>query len=248
MSNQKISNQGFIKLISNPKKTLTEISGRYKEEAGVERKIILDIIKKLKLNKKDSFLDIGCGHGLLTDLIIKFCKKNKIKLSMCDIKIIIQKLKKKYFKYKNIKFIESEFQKRNFKKKRYDKILIYSVIHYADEPKLFLNKAYKLLKTRGRLMIGDIPNINKKFRFLNTNSGKRFELKGNRNINNLNKLTSSLKSFLKHTKQNKKINDTFIFWILKNFQKLGANVYLAEQSNDLPYSFTRVDIIIEKLK
>ena len=79
MRRQKSSNLTFINLLQNNQKSLTEKSGRFLNDEGKEKKIIKDIIKKLNLldNKKD-FLDIGCGFGYLTDLIIKFSrKKNK---------------------------------------------------------------------------------------------------------------------------------------------------------------------------
>ena len=124
MSRQKSSNLTFINLLRNSQKSLTEKSGRFFKDEGKEKKIIKDIIKKLNLldNKKD-FLDIGCGFGYLTDLIIKFSQKRKLNLTLCDIKHVIQKLKKKYKNKKNIKFIGSEFQKYDFSRKKYDRIL-----------------------------------------------------------------------------------------------------------------------------
>ncbi len=247
MRRQKSSNLTFINLLQNNQKSLTEKSGRFLNDEGKEKKIIKDIIKKLNLldNKKD-FLDIGCGFGYLTDLIIKFSRKKKINLTLCDIKHVIQKLKKKYKNIKNIKFIESEFQKYNFSKKKYDRILIYSAIQYVDNPKIFIKKAFNLLKNDGQLLIGDIPNVNKKYRFLKSNFGKKFEKK-RRNLDDLNLLTKNIRSFLKNTKQNLEINDKFIFWLFKTFQKKGANVYLFNQPKKLPFSFTRDDVLIQKL-
>ena len=96
MNLQKISNLKYSNLVNNPKKSLTEISGRYLENAGSEKYIVKDIYKKLNLKTKScSLLDIGCGHGKLTNLIVDLVLKKKIDLTLCDIKTIISKLKKK---------------------------------------------------------------------------------------------------------------------------------------------------------
>ena len=248
MKFQKTSNKNFKKLIQDKRKTLTEKSGRYKSDEGVEKKILKDIFKKISpIDKNKSFLDIGCGIGHLTNLNIQLCQKKKIELTLCDLKFIIDKLKKNYRNKKNLYFIGSEFQKQNFGKKKYDRIMIYSAIQYVDNPKKFLNKAFKLLNSKGKMLIGDVPNINKKFRFLTSKFGSKFEAK-KRSSDELRILTKSLNSFIKNTKQNIHINDKFISWIKKNFKKLKCQVYLCKQPKELPFSFTRDDIIIKKLK
>ena len=58
MKFQKISNKNFKKLIQDKRKTLTEKSGRYKSDEGVEKKILKDIFKKISpIDKNKSFLD-----------------------------------------------------------------------------------------------------------------------------------------------------------------------------------------------
>ena len=72
MKFQKTSNKNFKKLIQDKRKTLTEKSGRFKHDAGIEKKIIKDIFKKINpIDKTKSFLDIGCGIGHLTNLNIQ---------------------------------------------------------------------------------------------------------------------------------------------------------------------------------
>ena len=247
MNLQKISNLKYSNLVNNPKKSLTEISGRYLENAGSEKYIVKDIYKKLNLKTKScSLLDIGCGHGKLTNLIVDLVLKKKIDLTLCDIKTIISKLKKKN-KKKNINYIASEFQKYNFKKKiKFDRILMYSVIHYSNKPKNFIKKAFSILNKKGILLLGDIPNIDKKYRFLRSKFGKKFEKKNKIKRFDINKLTLNYNSFLKHTKQNLSINDKFIFWIKKYFSSKKAKVLIYNQPKKLPYSYTRLDILIKK--
>jgi len=245
MSNQTRSNLKYSNLVSNSKKSLTEISGRYIEDQGKEKFIFQDIKNKLKFKKKDLILDIGCGYGKLVELIIKDSKKTKFSLFLCDIKMIIKKLQKKY-KADNLRFIAKNFEKYNFKNLKFDKIIIYSVIQYADNPKNFLKKAYTLLNKNGKILLGDLPNIDKKFRFLNSKFGKQFEKKRKIKRFDLELLTKNYKSFLKNTKQNTSINDKFISWSKYYFKKKRAKVTILKQLKKLPYSFTREDVLIKK--
>lgn len=245
MNFQNYSNNKYSKLIKKKNKSLTEISGRYPEDKGSEKHIFLDIVKKLNLKKKEIVLDIGCGYGDLVRKMIKLSYKKNIQLTLCDIKKIISKIKLNIKIKKNIKFIEQNFQNHNFKNRKYDKILIYSVIHYIDKPKLFVNKAFRLLKKDGCILIGDLPNIDKKYRFLKSSFGKKFEKDRIKRFD-INKLTKNYNSFLKNTKQNLKINDNFILWVKQTFSKKKAKVLILKQPNKLPYCYTREDILIKK--
>ena len=245
MNFQYYSNKKYSKLIKKKNKSPTEISGRYPEDRGLEKYIFLDIVKKLKFKNKETVLDIGCGYGNLVKKIIKLSHKKNIKLTLCDIKNIISAIKLNIKTKKNVEFIEQNFQKYNFRNRKYDKILIYSVIHYIDKPKLFIDKAFELLNRNGCILIGDLPNIDKKYRFLKSSFGRKFEKDRIKRFD-INKLTKSYRSFLKNTKQNLKINDNFIRWIEQKFSKKRKKVFILRQPNKLPYSYTREDILIKK--
>ena len=245
MKFQYYSNNKYSKLIKKKNKSLTEISGRYPEDKESEKYIFKDIIKKLKFKKKESVLDIGCGYGNLVKKIIKLSHEKNIQLTLCDIKKIISAIKLNFKTKKNVKFIEQNFQNYDFRNRKYDKILIYSVIHYTDKPKVFIDKAFSLLNRNGCILIGDLPNIDKKYRFLKSSFGRKFEKDRIKRFD-INKLTKSYTSFLKNTKQNLKINDNFIRWIKLKFSKKRAKVLVLKQSNKLPYCYTREDILIKK--
>ena len=242
MNNQKFSNKNF-KIFSKDKKlSKTEKAGRYKSHIGLEKNIFIDIVKKLKLKKNDEFLDIGCGLGNLSDYFIKYCVKNKINLTLCDIPEIIDIQKKKYSKFENINFLDKEFQNIKIKKK-FNKILCYSVIQCVNDPKTFFKKILNILSIEGKILIGDLPNINKKYRFLKSNFGKKFEEK---RINNKIEI-KNMKTFLKLTKQNKLINDEFINFIISYSRKKNRNSIIMKQPIKLPFSHTREDVLIEEI-
>lgn len=230
----------------NKKKSLTELSGRYPEDSGSEKYIFEDICQKLVFKKKFiNLLDIGCGCGKLSYIIINFLIKKKIKLYLCDFRKIIFELKKK-LRYKKINFISSDFLNYNFKNLKFDRILIYSVIQHSKNPKFFLNKAFSLLNKNGILLIGDIPNIDKKYRFLKSKIGQNIEKKRKIKTFDYKKLTVNYKSFLKNTNQNLLINDKLVKWVKKYFTKKGAKVLIYKQPSKLPFSYTRLDILIKK--
>ena len=175
------SNLFYTKAIKNTKRGLHNVSGRYKADTKLEKYIFKDIAVKLELNKKKiSFLDVGCGCGNLVKFIAKHAEQKKINLTLCDIEPVISKLKKQH-KNKKIKFLDNEFLKNNFTEK-YDRILIYSVLQCMNDIKKSIEKAYSLLKKNGILLIGDLPNVDKKFRFLSIGSNKKNNSIINKNI------------------------------------------------------------------
>ena len=242
MNFQKKSNLAYEKLAKNKKKLPTQKAGRYKKHKGLENRIFEDIRRKLDLKKNDDLLDIGCGCGPLTDLVINYCQKKNIHITLCDIPPIINFLKKKYVNKKNISFISKEFQSAKILK-NFKKILCYSVIQCVDKPNLFTKKIISLLSQDGKILIGDIPNINQKFRFLQSSFGKKYESMNNpKNKNDF----KSFSEFKKETKQNTKINDDYIMNVLKYCRKKNKSSKIIKQKKILPFSFTREDILIEE--
>lgn len=91
---QNKSNRIYSKLAKLKNVRPTEKAGRYKFHEGKEILIFNDIKKKLIFKKNDNFLDIGCGCGPLTDLLVNYCQKKNIYLTLCDIPAVINELKK----------------------------------------------------------------------------------------------------------------------------------------------------------
>lgn len=200
---QKLNKIKYAKLVSDPTKSLTEISGRYKVNFGTEKFIFNDIKKKLAVKKNISLLDIGCGCGLLSNFLIKFYLKNRLLIYLCDISEVILNLKKKF--KKNINFIPSEFLKYNFKNNKFDRILIYSVIHYSNNPKNFLKKAFDLLNNKGIILVGDIPNIDKKYDFYFNKENNDWTHHESSNTSFDNNVLINIENCLKNFEINRKI-------------------------------------------
>lgn len=224
--NKKVFN--YYADLATKKLTYTEISGRYKFQHKKNKIIAKDILNKLNLKKKDTVLEIGSGPGLLANDLLAYCKE----YTAIDNKNVLNLIKNKKIKKINCNFF-------NYKsKKKFNKIIIYSVLHcltnYNDVYK-FINKAINLIKPGGSLLIGDIPNEDKKKRFLKSNYGKKFKI-------NWNKV--SKKAFKQFKFSTIKFSDKIILNIINNYRKKGYEVFVLSQNEKLPFSNTREDLII----
>jgi SAM-dependent methyltransferase len=136
----------------------------------------------------------------------------------------------------------------SFVDERFDFILAYSVLQYTELPMRFVDETIKLLKPRGRVLFGDIPNVNKKGRFLSSEYGWKFDAdyKGIE-YSKLNKYKDQYEYLQKSEDQNVAINDQFLFEILRKYRSRNYNVYILPQPENLPFSHTREDLLVERL-
>jgi len=232
----------FFSNIIYDKNSVSLETGRYKFQKKEEKKIIIEIIKILELNKKDKILDIGCGTG---DIAIPLSRKVK-SVTAVDFPKIIRHLKKRADrkKIKNIKFTPSNILNLKIKKK-FDKVLAYSLVHYMknnDQLKKFLKNLLRLTSSNGIILIGEIPNISMKKRFLKSKTGKKINKKFNLNLNKLKKKYSSFQYKEKFIQ----IYDKEIKFMINYCNKFGADAYILPIKRGLPFSHTRINILIKK--
>ncbi|MGB0383336.1 MAG: class I SAM-dependent methyltransferase [Ardenticatenaceae bacterium] len=218
----------------------TESSGRYSIQEANEKNIILDVVQKLKLSSKDELLEIGCGPGNLL-IPLSFLVKSATGIDHPE---ILSRLSSR-FDDNSIQKIPGNFLDINLSR-TFDKILIYSVLHIlSDEQEVmsFIQKAINLLNPGGILLLGDIANIDAKKRFLSTQYGKEFEQQWNE------MMTGHFAAWhhLERDPKTVTFNDKLLMKILSDFRQQGLHTYVAPQPNNLPFGFTREDVIIMKL-
>lgn len=223
----------------------TAIAGRHSFQKEEERRILVDIIKKLDIQPNDDCLEIGCGVGNLLIPLSFFCNH----ITGIDHTACIDRLKERFDDSNNIELIDCNFFNYSTDKK-FDKIIIYSVLHYMKDQEEFLNfvfKAMDFLKPKGKLLLGDIPNESKKQRFSKTEFGIQFQQEWNERINN-NKQdkTKEMLTNLSEDKDLVVLDDDFILEVLKKIRAKGCEAYLLPQLEGLPFCYTREDILIEK--
>ena len=240
MSN--ISFENFGSLGKTINKGLHLASGRHLWMKRNQKFIINDIIDKLSLSKSDSLLDVGCGDGT----ILKELSKKVKSATGFDHTLIIKQLKKKY--NKKIIFIDGDIKKHHKKiKKKFEKILLYSVIHYfknPDEVTKIIGILLSKLKSPGMMLIGDVPNSDLKKKIMIENRYKKIKKNWEKKIKNITKNEKLLLNNLKKDNKLVKINNNFILKLCKKFCKKNCQVFILKQNNKLPMYLSRLDILI----
>jgi len=209
---------------------------------GKEELIFNDLVLKTNLSKKQAkaILDIGCGCSDLVSLLIQYCVSSEKELYLNDSEEMLLNIE--VGEHKSIHFISGKFPDQALNKireKKFDLILLYSVIQYVYNNQnmySFIHECLNLLNPGGQLFIGDIPNYDTRDRFLNSEEGKSF----------LKKDFSENKSVSINHNRDERIDDTIVMSILSRFRSFGYETYLLPQDHDLPMGNRREDILIHK--
>ena len=117
---------------------------------------LIKILKKEKLNKKLSVIDIGCANGeLLYNLFKNFKDLN---LTGLDVdKKLIQKAKKKC--PDQIVFKQGDITKKINNLGKFDIIILSGVLSIFDKGEKIIKNLFSILKPKGRIFIFDSLNI-----------------------------------------------------------------------------------------
>ena len=206
---------------------------------GKELLILKDIIKKTNLATNQRVLDIGCGCSDLTDLLKRYCEANEINLFLNDSHEMLSQLN--FSNSENIKLIPGKFpdilENKPFEK-NFDVILIYSVIQYVfndGNMYSFIHNCLSILKKGGVILIGDIPNISSRDRFIKSDEGKKF-IKSEQEDTNVKIIHQN----------HERIDDSIVLSLMQRFRNFDCETYLLPQPNNLPFGNRREDIIIKK--
>jgi cyclopropane fatty-acyl-phospholipid synthase-like methyltransferase len=217
------------------------LSARYKFLTSKYKYICEDICEKLSINKSDDIFDIGTGDGKIINYLSKKCKS----ATTIDSEEVINRTNHN----KKVIYLKGNIHKEGKKiKKRFDKILVYSVVQYFRNVKeviTFINLCSKLLKDVGMILIGDIPNQDMDLRYQNTKNYKKqskiFDEKRKLYITKLEK------DFFSNNKvKTIQFSDKILFSLIKKFNTSNYESYILPQKKDLPYSVKRVDLLIRK--
>lgn len=223
------------------KKNSHILSARYKFLTNKYKYIFSDISQKLSICKLDDVLDIGTGDGKIINYLSSKCKT----ATTIDSEEVINRIKHK----KNITYLKGNIHEEGKKiKKRFNKILVYSVVQYfrnTNEVINFIDLCLRLLKDEGMILIGDIPNHDMDLRYQNT---KNYE-KQSRLFDKKRKryLTKMEKDFFSNNKvKTIQFSDKTLISLIKKFNTLNYEAYILPQKKELPYSVKRVDLLIRK--
>lgn len=210
-----------------------------------EKEIFDDIIHKLDLQNQEhkTILDIGPGCSDLANYIINFSVEKNHTLLLADSKEMLDILPD----YENIRKFEGYFPNQTASlieqfSAKVDYIICYSIFHYVFYNTCiykFLDVAVSMLRSGGKLLIADIPNVSKRKRFFSTDAGIKFHQEFTK--------TDTLPDIKHLTLEPAQIDDSIIFSILQRYRNFGCETYLLAQPKTLPMWNRREDILIEKI-
>ena len=124
----------------------------------------------------------------------------------------------------------------------FDSVLVYSVLHCLDseqDPLNFMITAAEHLNEAGRLLIGDIPNADKRKRFLASDFGRAFDKRWRANSGKGVSWTGDGGAGF--------FSEDFIFDAVEQLRRHGFEAYLLPQRPELPFSYTRDDILVIRI-
>jgi 2-polyprenyl-3-methyl-5-hydroxy-6-metoxy-1,4-benzoquinol methylase len=240
MSRASYENYGRLATTSLPP---LQTAGRYPAQAEAERLMPLDVAQKLDLKPTDRLLDIGCGPG--TNLIpLSFLVQSAMGVDHPEtIKALSSRVKLSNVEYLAGNFLDLEIVAR------FTKIVIYSVLHYLaseEEVVTFLRRACDLLEPGGRLLVGDMPNTDLRRRFQASSRGKEFQIEWNKRIASTKGATTNDASTVVDPKLFEP-DDGAVLRLLGKFRSSTTHAWILPQRVDLPFGYTREDLLILKL-
>jgi cyclopropane fatty-acyl-phospholipid synthase-like methyltransferase len=208
--------------------------------------IVSDIVSKLQPKPSDRLLEIGCGPGLLMRALAPMVET----LVGIDHLNTAERAKASDFPA-NCSFIGGFWPDVAIDGK-FDCLLVYSVLQYTggvDQALIFVETCLKVMNVGGRLLIGDLPNHDRFNRFsksfeyakINTEYASKVSKDREANINSQHVRMSLEKDTVP---QNIFINDDFILKLLKYTREKGFDSFIVPQSDNLPMSRSREDLLI----
>jgi 2-polyprenyl-3-methyl-5-hydroxy-6-metoxy-1,4-benzoquinol methylase len=220
--------------------------GRYRFQQEAERRIIADILPKLKLDATQRLLEIGCGAGALL-VPLSFHVAEAVGIDHPD---VISWLERRYT-LDHVTYVAGQFPDVATEGK-FDRILCYGVMQAMRDfshMKAFILTASDLLAPGGRFLIGDVANRDRQQRFRATEAGRKFEerwknLKASQQDNKPADVLAAEKMSL--ARQVGGITDEQLFDLLLALREMGFDSYVVEQGPDLPHGLTREDIIVTR--
>ena len=224
----------------------------------VVRHIEADVSKKLDLNSNDSLLDLGCGSGLIS---INLSRKVKNITGMDFGRDVLLRAKKNFsVNGREVELTQGDATNLPFRSEKFNKVLCYSVamcFQDYDDFKDALVDMLRVCKPGGMVLVGDIPEKNKKEEWIKggRREGEPLLKYVIRRINQKiikMKYSASARDF---NKRKNKLNiapakAAGMFYDAENIMRIcreiGVKGTILDQPPSLAFGNTRVDLLLEK--
>ncbi len=212
---------------------------RYACQADSERLIVDDVVTKLSLLPTDVLLEIGCGPGTL---LIPLAFRCQLAVGI-DNAPMLRRLHERLAGPPTIESIAGNFLDLDVNR-RFDAILVYATLHYlasTEEAERLVRKAAALLAPSGRMLLGDLPNADKKRRFDRSPAGIEFAVTWARRMADEPMPTLLLPP---DDELIGSFTDADVLRLLAALRSRGYETYLLPQAAELPFGHTREDILV----
>lgn len=208
-----------------------------------ESLIFQDICGKLPhiLSEEKVILDIGPGCAEIPMMLINECKKNRHHLLLADSEEMLRFLPNHSGISKFPGFFPLTATEIAKSVGAVDAILCYSVFHYIYvdiDYFLFIDACINLLKDGGQMLLGDIPNLDKRNRFFASKNGIAFH--------QAYMSTAGMPKPLINSPELNAIDEKVLDSIVKYVRIRGCDAYIVPQPEFLPMANRRDDLIIRK--
>lgn len=237
-----LSFDDFRRLATNPSLSQNEKIGfldRYREGAAAAIfSSLLSCLPTLRANGR-LVMDIGPGCSELPRMLAAHCAEQSHQLILVDNPEMLEQLPDAPF----IRKVAAEYPSLSNEtlaelEGRVDVITCYSVFHYIFPVcplHRFVDTSLRLLAPDGVMLVGDIPNFDKKNRFFSTSAGRAFhrENSGDGTLPNLDRGL--------HVNW---IDDAAVFDLMHRVRASGSESYLLPQDPSLPFANRREDLLI----
>ncbi len=207
---------------------------------GLEPAIFADIRAKARnLDERGkAVLDVGPGCSELPKLEIEHCRAQGHALTFVDSQEMLNLTPDQPFLTKVPgRFPEAAAHLQS----KFDVVLAYSVLHYVFVDGScfdFVDRALALLKPAGELLIGDVPNVSMRKRFLSSDAGREFHRKFMG--------TSEPPKIEYGVLEPGQIDDAAVLAILHRCRASGFDAYVLPQAPGLPMANRREDILVRR--
>lgn len=118
------------------------------------------IIDKATLKSNETVVDLGCGSGFLSDAM----KNNNVNIIAIDqSEKMIEIVKNKFFQFNNITAKIGTSDSIPLPDHSVNKVVANMYIHHIEEPLVAFKEIYRILKSGGKFVFGDLDEHNHQF-------------------------------------------------------------------------------------
>lgn len=235
----------FRRMAADPSLSMYEKIGFPKGfREGHEQTIFDDVLSKMSVLRQAGkrVLDVGPGCSELPKLIIDHCIRHEHDLALLDASEMLDQLPDgdRVVKVAG-RFPDDCAALTPFVAEGVDAIIVYSVLQHVfleANPFVFVDALMALLRPGGQLLLGDIPNVSKRHRFLSSDAGVAYHRAYLR--------TDGLPEVKFNQIEHGRITDAIVLGLVERARAAGFDAFILPQPDELPMANRREDLLIRR--